>query len=81
MYARRLVGAGRGESLDCIIKIEQQCALAIVADHALHPEETRQTHAPAHRRDTVQAAGGVVEHRIADCQLDRLRTISVFDQP
>src|SRR5687767_7255367 len=45
--------------LDGYIEIEQQRTAAVVANHALDPEERRNTRAARYRGDAVQARRGV----------------------
>jgi hypothetical protein len=42
-----LPGAAGDRAHDRHVEIEQQRALRVVADHALHPEERREAHARA----------------------------------
>src|SRR5581483_7989582 len=44
------------------VEIEQQAALAVVAHHALDPEDRSEADAPGHRLHPVQAARGVEDH-------------------
>ena len=60
----------RPQRLDGEIEIEQQRALLVAGDQALHPEHRRQPRAARHRRDAVQAGRGIEDH-VAGRQLDR----------
>ena len=64
----RGIRSGAGERLDQAVEFEQQAALTIVTDRALHPEERGQPRAASDWRHAMQAAGGVHD-QVASRQL------------
>ena len=46
------------DALDGVVEIEQQRALAVVADHALNPEERRDARAARHGRTECRLVEG-----------------------
>ena len=71
--------AGRiaGDPLNCQIEIEQQRSLAVVANHALNPEEGSNARAASHRIYMVKA-GRWVEDQMTCGQLDAVDAVGVF---
>ena len=55
-----------------------ECALPVVADHRLDPEERRDARPAGDRLDTVQRGRGIENH-VAGRQLDRMRAVGVLD--
>ena len=54
LHGRRMIRHLQGEPLERRVEIEQQRPLAIIADHALDPEE-RRPREPGDRLDVMQA--------------------------
>ncbi|MCY1355465.1 hypothetical protein D9M69_418860 [compost metagenome] len=63
---------------DTRVHLEQQRTLAVVAHHALDPEERRHPRAARDRRHVVDA-GGRVQHHMPGRQLHALLAIGVLD--
>src|SRR5262249_13034058 len=62
LHDRRVRRHVKRQSLDGGIEVEQQRPIAIVAHHALDPEERRDPRASGDWRNTVQTARGVQQH-------------------
>jgi hypothetical protein len=75
---RAVLRNGLGHLVDGHVEVEEHGALAVVADHALDPEERREPHPARHRVDPVQAHARI-EDRITRRQLDRVGAERVLD--
>ena len=64
--------------VDCHVAIEQQRTMAVVAHHALYPEEGCQTHAARHWFYVVQAARRV-DHHVSGGEFDCMLTVDVVN--
>jgi hypothetical protein len=66
------------EPLDGDIQIEQQRALTVVADHALNPEEGRETSAACDGPYMMQTCGRV-QDQVSRRELDVVRSVGILD--
>ena len=62
----------------CHVEIEQQRTMAVVAHHALYPEEGCQADAARHWLDVMQAARRV-NHHVAGGEFDCMLTVDVVN--
>src|SRR5579875_1233192 len=65
------------EALNGGIEIEKHGPFAVVADHALNPEERADTGAAGHRTHMMEAGGGIKNH-VPGGQLHLMGAIGVF---